>query len=213
MGLVNGRGISGFLDLAATTRVTSGSLGLMRWPLILALLFIASPALADITGIATVIDGDTIVIDGEHIRLHGIDAPEFRQTCIADGAIWPCGQWATAALVKFIGTELVSCRARGEDQYGRTIAACTVRSEGVEAYMVRSGWAQSPFAATCRPSRVLPLPSSARKPDRSDQRDKTLPETTKRPSITPPATPLPAITVAPTKTAAAAPPQVSHPRR
>ncbi len=32
------------------------------------------------------------------MRLHGIDAPEIIQTCIADGAIWPCGKSATAAL-------------------------------------------------------------------------------------------------------------------
>ena len=59
MGLVNGRGIPGFLDLAATTRVTSGSLGFMRWPLILALLLIASPVLADIIGLCRATKGLT----------------------------------------------------------------------------------------------------------------------------------------------------------
>ena len=47
---------------------------------------------------AYVRDGDTIDIAGERIRLHGIDAPESRQTCVADGVTWPCGQCATAAL-------------------------------------------------------------------------------------------------------------------
>ena len=52
-----------------------------------ALTFILFPtfALADITGPARVIDGDTIDIAGERIRLHGIDAPESAQTCVADG--------------------------------------------------------------------------------------------------------------------------------
>lgn len=36
---------------------------------------------ADVVGLARVIDGDTIVIAGERIRLHGIDAPEMKQTC------------------------------------------------------------------------------------------------------------------------------------
>ncbi len=32
-----------------------------------------------------VFDGDTIVLNGERIRLHGIDAPEARQSCQRDG--------------------------------------------------------------------------------------------------------------------------------
>ncbi len=43
----------------------------MRWPLIFALLLIASPAFADITGPARVIDGDTIDIAGERADLLG----------------------------------------------------------------------------------------------------------------------------------------------
>ncbi len=38
-------------------------------------------ALADVTGPARVIDGDTIEVAGERIRLHGIDAPESGQRC------------------------------------------------------------------------------------------------------------------------------------
>ena len=37
----------------------------------------AHPALADITGPAIVTDGDSIKIDGQRIRIHGIDAPEI----------------------------------------------------------------------------------------------------------------------------------------
>ncbi len=62
------------------------------------MLFIASPALAGVTGTARVIDGDTLDIAGERIRFHGIDAPESRPTCIASGATWPCGQRASVAV-------------------------------------------------------------------------------------------------------------------
>ena len=47
---------------------------------LLAALFVFLPALAlaDITGSTRVIDGDTLEIHGERIRLRGIDAPESR---------------------------------------------------------------------------------------------------------------------------------------
>lgn len=38
-----------------------------------------------IVGVASVVDGDTIEVLGTRIRLHGIDAPESGQFCIADG--------------------------------------------------------------------------------------------------------------------------------
>jgi endonuclease YncB( thermonuclease family) len=42
------------------------------------LILITFPASADLVGKPRVIDGDTIEIAGERIRLHGIDTPESR---------------------------------------------------------------------------------------------------------------------------------------
>jgi endonuclease YncB( thermonuclease family) len=57
--------------------------------LTIALCLLATPALA---GTASVIDGDTIEVHGQRIRLHGIDAPESRQLCRLDGKPWQCGK-------------------------------------------------------------------------------------------------------------------------
>ena len=118
----------------------------------LAVLLIASPDLAIanaggtkppgvVEGPARIIDGDTIDVAGERIRLHGIDAPESAQTCVADGVTWSCGKRATAALVEFIGSVPVRCEDKGTDRYGRTIATCHIRGEDIEAWMVLNGWA------------------------------------------------------------------------
>jgi hypothetical protein len=40
-----------------------------------------------------VLDGNSLKVDGENIRLTGIDAPELHQTCRdAQASEWPCGQ-------------------------------------------------------------------------------------------------------------------------
>ena len=70
-----------------------------------------------ITGTATVIDGDTIEIQVRRIRFHGIDAPESRQTCVADDAEWRCGQEAALALAELFGRSPVTCRERNVDRF------------------------------------------------------------------------------------------------
>ncbi len=103
-----------------------------------------SIALADIVGRASVIDGDTIEIHGQRIRLHGIDAPEKGQPCFdASGQPYRCGQQAAMALDEFIGESPVSCRERDVDRYGRTVADCSVRGQDIELWLVRSGYAMA----------------------------------------------------------------------
>ena len=93
-------------------------------------------------GTATVIDGDTIEIHGQRIRLHGIDAPESGQGCNRrDGTSWRCGQQASLALADHIGTATVRCEPHGHDRYRRIIAVCFKRSEDLNRWMVTSGWA------------------------------------------------------------------------
>jgi endonuclease YncB( thermonuclease family) len=114
-----------------------------RWPIILALAVCGAwPAAAsDLTGRASVIDGDTIEIHGQRIRLFGIDAPESRQTCEADGQTWRCGQQAALALADHIGQHTIACEGRDTDRYGRIVAICWADLEDLNAWLVSQGWA------------------------------------------------------------------------
>ena len=98
-------------------------------------------ALAELAGPATVIDGDTLEIHGERIRLHGIDAPERRQLCHLDGKPWRCGEDATSALAGKIGRQRVTCQERDGDTYGRMVAKCSVAGADLGEWMVENGWA------------------------------------------------------------------------
>ena len=95
-------------------------------PLLFALSVAAAPAwAAERTGAARVLDGDTLEIAGEKIRLYGIDAPELHQECKdTSGRPWPCGIRARSELRRIIGTDPVQCRVVSTDRYGRNIAVC-----------------------------------------------------------------------------------------
>jgi endonuclease YncB( thermonuclease family) len=105
------------------------------------LVFLATPSHADVIGDARVLDGDTIDIAGERVRLHGIDAPETRQTCSVSGVAYDCGRNATRMLSGMVGGQEVTCKGKRRDRYGRLLAVCYVGDEDVNAKMVRDGWA------------------------------------------------------------------------
>ena len=96
---------------------------------------------AQLVGSARVTDGDTLRIGAQRIRLHGIDAPESKQTCRVAGKTWPCGAAATRALRERIAGRPITCEERDRDRYGRIVAVCRLAGEDVNAWMVSQGWA------------------------------------------------------------------------
>jgi endonuclease YncB( thermonuclease family) len=114
--------------------------------ILLYLIYFAGSALAQqvITGRATVIDGDTIEIRGEHVRLNGIDAPEGKQTCNNEkGETYRCGAMAARRLDEFLAASRPTrCAFVERDRYGRFVGDC-LRADGasVARYMVRNGFA------------------------------------------------------------------------
>jgi endonuclease YncB( thermonuclease family) len=104
---------------------------------------VTSPALtAPITGMAQVLDGDTIQIGTVRIRLYGIDAFEAEQQCSdTGGKSYGCGGRATRALSEKITSETVVCVPKGTDVYSRTLAVCRVSATDLSSWMVRNGYA------------------------------------------------------------------------
>ncbi|MEJ8308605.1 thermonuclease family protein [Agrobacterium larrymoorei] len=118
----------------------------MIWVTFIAALALALPNIAtaaEITGRASVIDGDTIEINGTRIRFNGIDAPESNQLCQnASGKAYRCGQASAKALDAFLSqSRPTTCVPTGKS-YDRLVGHC-VRADGsdVNTWMVRNGYA------------------------------------------------------------------------
>ena len=96
----------------------------------------------DVIGAARVIDGDTVEIDRQRIRLFAIDSPEADQPChLEDDVLWYCGDDAAAALRKRINGRVVRCRPYDTDKFQRLVAICYVGADDLNRWMVRHGWA------------------------------------------------------------------------
>ena len=85
-----------------------------------------------ISGPARIIDGDTIEINHQRIRLWGIDAPESKQ---------PGGIDATIYLQRITANTTVTCFPRDTDKYGRIVAQCATNEGDLGRRLVANGHA------------------------------------------------------------------------
>jgi endonuclease YncB( thermonuclease family) len=106
-------------------------------------LLASSPAGAQfvVSGIGQAKDGDSLTVADREIRLFGIDAPEFDQTCQRDGTRWMCGAEAANQLSALVTGKTVRCEQVGTDQYNRMLARCRVGATDVNRTMVALGLA------------------------------------------------------------------------
>jgi endonuclease YncB( thermonuclease family) len=82
-------------------------------------------------GQARVIDGDTIAIGAQHIRLDGVDAEELNE---------PNGRIAKAMTMLIIGFDPVTCKLSGYKSYERVVATCYNKNgEDIGAELIKAG--------------------------------------------------------------------------
>lgn len=101
----------------------------------------AFPAQAgEITGVPTIIDGETLEVGGKRFRLWGIDAPDPRQTCVIRKREYNCGRISTTALMDLVAGVKVKCRplAKSPD-----VARCFAGGYELSEGMVHTGWAMA----------------------------------------------------------------------
>ncbi len=105
---------------------------------VIALVVAAAPAQAD-----EALGGDKLEIEGQVVRLFGIDAFEPGQTCLdARGEPWRCGTAAEAALAELIQNHGVACTVVEERSPEEYIARCQVRDQiDIGRYMIMAGLA------------------------------------------------------------------------
>ena len=110
----------------------------MLWQIVTFFLITTSLAIEKIN----VVDGDSLFIGDREIRLSGIDAPEYRQTCYdSSGKIYPCGKQSAQALRNMIKKRHIKCKMIVKDRYNREVSVCRSGNINLNKQMVKDGWA------------------------------------------------------------------------
>ncbi len=115
------------------------------------LIFLTYSANANvIIGFPKVVDGDTLRINGEKVRLFGIDAPEINQNCyknifsfnfLSYSKKYKCGKKSANKLSLLVKNSRIVCQIRGIDRYQRKIAICFKGNLDINAWLIKEGLA------------------------------------------------------------------------
>ena len=110
----------------------------LGFPLVFLFVVDSFPIQKEFSGICSeVLDGDTIIVNGEKIRFFGIDAPEKSQKAMSGESI---GEWSTFYLKKLILGKRVSVTYYKKGYYGRIIGEVWM-GENINLKMLEEGMA------------------------------------------------------------------------
>ena len=130
----------------------------------IAALLVATPvAAAELHGRVRVIDGDTIAVDGVHVRLQGIAAPEVANF---GRPAEPGGPEARAFLRGIAEGRIAVCELTGERSHRREVGVCRIGGKDIAEEVIAAGLARDcprfskgRYAAVERPeAAALPFP-------------------------------------------------------
>ncbi len=100
----------------------------------------ASLAASVLMSTPKVLDADTFEVDGTLVSLFGVHAPAIAQSCVADGADWPCGTRARAAVTELIADDELRCQI--VDAYTSPMSVvCALGELNLSKWLVANGWA------------------------------------------------------------------------
>lgn len=94
-----------------------------------------------LAGDAFAIDGDSLRLGADEIRLLGLDAPELRQTCRHAGREERCGEAARQALAGLVADRRIACAITGRDRYDRKLGVCRAGTLEINRELVLQGQA------------------------------------------------------------------------
>jgi endonuclease YncB( thermonuclease family) len=97
-------------------------------------------------GKADVIDGDSLKVDDgseiKEVRLFGIDAPEYSQTCFDESdKEYTCGNNSQKFLVDLIDKKQITCFYSQKDVYNRFLAICEIDRISINQEILKNGMA------------------------------------------------------------------------
>jgi endonuclease YncB( thermonuclease family) len=91
-----------------------------------------------------VLDGDTLRLGDQVVRLAGITAPARGSVCHGEGqSSLDCGSAAANALASLVRGSPVDCIVRGHDDEGRPVGHCQAGGTGLSEALVLNGWAKA----------------------------------------------------------------------